>query len=414
MQCSGALLGTTHFSSGDGGRLRVLAVTRIFPNRVEPLACPFQRRQLAALSRLADVQVLGVVPWVPGASLMGDRARVGKLCRVPAEDTIDGLHVVHPRAPYLPLAGPWLSAVNGPLYLAGLVPHLAALRRRFDVVLGAFLFPDAWAARHLARALGLPYAVKAHGTDVNVIARWPSVRALVHATLQRAGVVIGVSRPMLEALAALGAPRDRVTLVPNGVDRALFQPRSRGEARAALGLDARSKVLVYVGRLEPEKGLHELCDALASIEARAPKQFTVALVGDGSMRKTLEEKRDAGLPLVVTGARPAEEVARFLAASDALVLPSWNEGTPNVVLEALAAGRPVVATRVGGIPDVVSHERTGLLVPARDTAALARAIEQATSRSWDEDELTRAAPPGWDRSAEALLAALERARSVHA
>lgn len=407
-------VGTTHSSSGEGGRLRVLAVTRIFPNRVEPLACPFQRRQLAALSRLADVQVLGVVPWVPGASWLGDRARVGKLSRVPAEDTIDGLPVVHPRAPYLPLAGPWLSAVNGPLYLAGLVPHLAALRRRFDVVLGAWLFPDAWAAEKLARVLGLPYAVKAHGTDVNVIARWPSVRALVQGTLRGAGAVIGVSRPMLDALAALGAPRDRVTLVPNGVDRALFQPRSRAEARASLGLDARSKVLVYVGRLEQAKGLHELCDALASIERRAPGRFVVALVGDGALRKTMEERRDAGLPLVVAGARPAEDVASFLAAADALVLPSWAEGTPNVVLEALAAGRPVVATRVGGIPDVVEHERTGLLVPPRDATALADAIERATRRAWSEDELTRAAPPGWDRSAEALHAALVRARSVHA
>ncbi|WP_232379944.1 glycosyltransferase family 4 protein [Polyangium fumosum] len=414
MQCSPALLGTTHFPSGAGERLRVLAVTRIFPNRVEPLSCPFQRRQLAALARLAEVEVLGVVPWVPGASLLGERARVGKLCRVPAEDTIDGLPVVHPRAPYLPLAGPWLSGVNGPLYLAGLVPHLAALRRRFDVVLGAFLFPDAWAAQHLARALGLPYAVKAHGTDVNVIARWPSVRALVQGTLRRAGVVIGVSRPMLGALEELGAPRDRVTLVPNGVDRALFQPRSRDEAREALGLDPRSKMLVYVGRLEAAKGLHELCDALVSLEARAPGRFTIALVGDGSLRKTLEEKRDAGLPLLVAGGRPAEEVARFLAASDALVLPSFHEGTPNVVLEALAAGRPVVATRVGGIPDVVAHERTGLLVPPRDAPALAAAIERATSHAWDEDELTRAAPPGWDRSAEALLAALVRARAVYA
>ena len=408
-----SLLGTTHFVE-KGERLRVLAVTRIFPNRVEPLACPFQRRQLAALSRIADVQVMGVVPWVPGASLLGDRARVGKLSRVPAEDTIDGLPVVHPRAPYLPLAGPWLSALNGPLYLAGLVPHLAALRRRFDVVLGAWLFPDAWAAQHLARALGLPYAVKAHGTDVNVIARWPSVRALVQGTLRGAGAIIGVSRPMLGALEALGAPPERVTLVPNGVDRTLFQPRSRAEARAALGLDARSKVLVYVGRLEQEKGLHELCDALATIEKHTPGRYTVVLVGDGSLRKTLEERRDAGLPLVVAGARPAEEVARFLAASDALVLPSWAEGTPNVVLEALAAGRPVVATHVGGIPDVVAHDHTGLLVPPRDAPALAAAIERATSRTWSEDTLTRAAPPGWDRSAADLLAALQRATLVHA
>lgn len=385
--------------------LRVLVVTRIFPNRIEPLACPFQRKQLAALSRMADVSVLAVVPYVPGASLLGDRMRVGRLRRVPSEDTIDGLRVEHPRAPYVPLAGPLFGGINAPLYLAGLLPRIGALRGRFDVVLGAFLHPDAWAAAKLAVALGLPYVVKAHGTDVNVLAHWPSVRPFVRSALRNARIAVGVSRPMLDSLVALGAPSDRVVLVRNGVDRSLFRPGDRASARRALGLEIDKKLVVYVGRLEPAKGLYELAEAFSDLERKRPGFARLAFVGEGSMRVPLAEKKS----FLLAGARPPEEVASWLSAADALVLPSHDEGTPNVVLEALAAGRPVVATRVGGIPDVVTPNETGLLVPPRDPNSLGRAIEEVLERSWNEEEIVRAAPPGWDRSAEMLLGALERA-----
>jgi len=387
--------------------LRVLCITRIFPNSVEPLACPFQRRQLAALAKQAEVvEVLGVVPYVPGARLLGDRARVGRLTRVPVEERIDGIRVLHPRAPYLPLAGPLLAGLNAPLYLAGLKPYLDELRGRFDVVLGAFLHPDAWAASIVARELGLPFVAKAHGTDANVIARWPSVRGLVRQTLRRARVAIGVSRPMLDTLVKLGAPSGRVTLVPNGVDHALFQPGDRAAARRALGLPAGGSIVLYVGRLEPAKGLHELARAFEAIEkAASPGDVRLVLVGDGSMRKSLEAKRSA----LLVGAVPAPEVAKYLAAADVLALPSHAEGTPNVVLEALAAGRPVVATRVGGIPDIVEEGVTGFLVPPKNTAALKQALEAALERRWSAEEIARHAPPGWDQSAERLLRALERA-----
>src|SRR5262249_39215739 len=152
------------------------------------LACAFQRQQLVSLGRRAAVEVLATVPWLPGAALLGGRTRAGRLRRLPRRDVLDGLPLVHPRIPYLPGAGRLTAAapLNGLLYLAGLMPFLPALRGRFDVVLGTHLFPDAWAAVLAARILGLPCVVKAHGTDVNVVARWPSVRPWIAATLRAA------------------------------------------------------------------------------------------------------------------------------------------------------------------------------------------------------------------------------------
>jgi len=401
------------------GRLRVLVVTRCFPNRVEPLTCAFARQQLACLGRLADVEVIAPVPYLPGASLLGDRTRAGRLAAVPRHEEIDGLPVRHPRAPYLPGASrvPGLSALNAPLYTAGLLRSFGAVRGRFDVVLGTFLYPDGVGAAALARLSGLPLVLKAHGTDVNVVAGWPSVRPMIRAALRRARASLGVSRPMVEALVRLGAPRDRASLLPNGVDRGLFRPRDRTASRCVLDLPAQGRMVLFVGDLEPEKGVAELHDAWSSLRAVPGPPVHLVLVGDGSLTaKLAEASRTLADPgrgrLILAGRRPLPDVAEHLGACDVLALPSWNEGTPNVVLEALSSGRPVVASRVGGIPDAVPEGRAGLLVHPRDPRDLEAALRAALGRAWDERALLAAAPPSWEESAarlhEVLLAAAGR------
>jgi glycosyltransferase involved in cell wall biosynthesis len=391
--------------------LRVLTVTRIFPNAVEPLACAFNRQQLAALSRLCDVEVAAAIPHLPGARHLLANSRVAKLAEVPEREIIDGIPVLHPRIAYVPKGGSLLAPLNVPLYLAGLLPHLSYLRSRgFDAVLGTYLYPDACAAAALARLLGVPYATKVHGTDVNLVAGWRSVQPIIGAMLRNVGAAVAVSRPMLDKLVELGAPRGRCALVENGVDRSVFRPQDRLEARRELGLETHGPLAVFVGRLVVEKGVRELVTALRSLPG-----VRVALLGPGPLRAELEAtSRELEGRLILAGDLPLTEVSRWLAAADALVLPSWAEGTPNVVLEALAAGRPVVATHVGGIPDVIEHGVTGLLVPPRDAPALATAMAEALGRAWDEAALLAAAPPSWDESAAKLLDLLENMVAVKA
>jgi teichuronic acid biosynthesis glycosyltransferase TuaC len=248
------------------------------------------------------------------------------------------------------------------------------------------------------------------------------VRPLLAATLHRARFAAGVSRPLVDELVRLGAPIDRAVLLPNGVDPAVFYPQARAEARRALALPERDRIVLYVGGLEPEKGLRELCDAFAALQLSEPAPVHLIAVGEGSLEGELRVRAarlGAGSGrLILAGSQDLAGVARFLGAADLLALPSWAEGTPNVVLEALAAGRPVVASRVGGIPDAILEGVTGILVKPRDAQDLGRGLRQALARRWDEAAIVASAPPSWDESAVALLdllweAAKGRARVPH-
>ncbi len=168
---------------------------------------------------------------------------------------------------------------------------------------------------------------------------------------------------------AAGFPPERIVVVPNGVARR----EARGRDRAALGLPA-GPLLLSVGRLEERKGQRYLVEAWAAVRMRCPSARLVFL-GEGPARPQLEQQaRGLGLEGSLSFRGFQDRVADYLDLADALVHPSLTEGMPNVVLEAMAAGRPVVATRVGGIPELLADEESGLLVPPRDPAALAQAV----------------------------------------
>jgi glycosyltransferase involved in cell wall biosynthesis len=391
--------------------MRALIVTKIFPSSVEPLSSPFNRKQFAALGRLCDVEVLATIPWFPGAAAMQRWSPAGRLVDVPREERIDGLRVRHPRVAYLPKVG---HSVAGPLYAASLAGVAMSYRGRVDVVLGAWAYPDGFAAVALADLLSVPAVVKLHGSDMNVVARWPGPRRQLSWALPRAARVVAVSRPLAESARELGVATERIDIVPNGVDRDLFRPRDRAEARRRLGLDEARPIVLYVGHVTHEKGAFDLVRAFASGAERL-RAAQLVLVGDGAEQVACEAlARELRVDASFVGAQAHERVPAWLDACDLLALPSWNEGMPNVVLEALASGRRVVATRVGGIPDVVTSE-LGELVPPRDIAALSAALERALATSYDPTEISAGlARPDWAGSARLLYESLLEALSSRA
>jgi teichuronic acid biosynthesis glycosyltransferase TuaC len=396
--------------------MRVLILTKIFPNRVEPLSSPFNRQQFAELARFCEVHILATIPWFPGAKTLSRWSRAARLLDVPKEECIDGITVRHPRFVFVPRILPGLS---GPLYAASLASTALEYRRRVDVVLGSWAYPDGFAAVLLAKMLGTPAVIKLHGSDMNVVARLTGPRRALKWALPRAERVVAVSKPLGESAVELGAPSDRVDIVANGIDRGRFRPRDKTSARRALGLPLDRSIVLYVGNIELHKGSLDLVRAFGALRKRR-QDVLLLVVGNGAaMADCRRLASELGVEASFVGAKPHDEVPQWMAACDVLTLPSWNEGTPNVVLEALASGRRVVATRVGGTPAVVTSDVLGVLVPPCDPAALAVAIEAVLSRPSDAFAVSAALDaPDWEESAQrlrsSLVAACERRARISA
>lgn len=382
--------------------MRVLVVTKLFPNVVEPLASIYNREQYGALGKICDVEVLGLIPSFPGARFFARWSQAGRLAAVPPFETIAGLPVHHPRMPFIPR----VPSFGPPLLTASLLREIRSRRGRTDVIVGSCAYPEGVACIWLGKLLGIPAALQTLGSDLNVIPNMRGPRRLLSLTLPHAGRVLAVSRPLAERAIELGAPADRTVVIPNGVDKSRFFPRDPAACRRELGLSADGRWITYVGELFESKGV---VDLLAAFERLAPQvpDAKLAVVGGGPELARVQAFANK-FPgrVVAAGGRPHDQVALFMGAADVCTLPSWREGTPNVIIEALASGRRVVATRVGGIPDVIRRPEQGELVEARDIPALAGALARALSTPGDPQALA-AGLPSWADSAGMLYETLE-------
>jgi glycosyltransferase involved in cell wall biosynthesis len=266
---------------------------------------------------------------------------------------------------------------------------------RPEVVYATWAYPDGWAAVELAREARLPVVVKVHGSDVLLLRSYRARRRRTIEGLTRADAVVAVSRHLAGQVVQMGVDARRVSVVYNGIDRELFHAGAMAE-RDHSG----APLVLFVGNLLPVKGPDVLVDACDRL-ARRGVRFECRLIGQGVMKGAIERQiGERGLAdrVKLLGPQPLEELPAWYRRARVLVLPSHSEGVPNVVLEALACGTPVVATRVGGLPEIVGGEG---LVAAGDAAALAAAIESALSRG-REAAATRFEPPSWKESAAAL------------
>jgi glycosyltransferase involved in cell wall biosynthesis len=251
--------------------------------------------------------------------------------------------------------------------------------RRYDVVHAHWLVPNAVLVDDIARAHGAALVVSLHGSDVFVAERLLPARLMARNTLRRAGAVTACSDDLRRRVLALGAPAERTHTVPYGVDVHAFAPRAAAPGvRRKLGVAEDAFLVLAFGRLVEKKGFEHLVEAAARTGG-----VEVVIAGEGDLRAGLEQRaRALKAPVHFVGALDRDTMAAALAEADVAVVPSVVDragnvdGLPNSLLESLAAGRAVVATRAGGIPDVVTDGVNGLLVPARDEAALAQALRR--------------------------------------
>jgi glycosyltransferase involved in cell wall biosynthesis len=380
--------------------MRVAVVTHYFPTSVNPWAGHSAYQTMRILAKQCDLHVFYPVSTYP-AILTPPSRRGGSIDRNWRPGEVDVTYIPYPALPVI------TRALNGFVIAHTLLPHVRCYRP--DIILNYVVYPNGFAAVRIARALGVPSVVTAIGSDLNRMAD-PLCAALTRSTLRNADFVTTVSNDLANTARRLGANPDRCKPKLNGCDTSIFYPADRAEARLELGLDPQTEIILYVGRLDFRKGLVELIDAMVSVRATRP-QAHCYIIGDGpdkGMLRTAIEKHHLESCITLAPSCVSKKVARWMAACDVVTLPSYNEGCPNVVLEALSAGRPVVATRVGGIPELMD-DRCGRLVAARNVPELAEALEDTLIKVWDASLIASMRSRGWADVSDDLLEILKEA-----
>lgn len=352
-------------------------LTDLWPSASEPHNGPFVRELTVRMSARFRQVVL-----VPKLVLPALHRRVW------GRDVQGWQHgLERPEADVRVLRYPMFRVPKGTETGARVLGSRAALRlhgERPDVLHGHFLYAVAPACVGLAEALGVPALLTVHGTDVRWLRdRGDEIRERDYAEMvnacQRASGITCVAQWMVEHFAAIGVPQERIAVIPMGVDESVFRPRRRIEMREQLGLDRDARVVLFVGRATPQKGSEVLREALSGLDA--VRCYVAGPVGiEGCTHLGMLEP---------------EQLAIWMAAAHLVCLPSFSEGMPVSVSEALACGTPVVATAVGGLLEQILEGDNGMLVPPGDPVALRDALNAAFEREWDVEAIRASSERFW-------------------
>lgn len=383
--------------------MKVLVFTSLFPNNVWPTQGVFIKERILAFSKLAGValKVVAPVPYFPPIK-MGRRWQYRQVVR---EEVIEGMEVTHPRYLMTPRIG---MSLYGLLLCLSVMPHLKRIQKTFDfdVIDSHFVYPDGFAAVLLGKIFKKPVTISARGSDVNVYKDLRVIPHLLKYALNRADRVVAVSQALADAIEGLGIAKGKIAVIPNGVDCSKFFLEPQDEARKKVGLRS-GKALLSIGHLTRNKGFDLLLHALKIlIDRRKDNDLQLIIIGEGPMQGELEQLVvSLGLHerVRLVGAMPHHQLRAWYNAADVFCLASDREGWPNVVVESLACGTPVVATKAGGIPEIVNASHLGILTE-RTPNALAGSIEEALDRTWDREAIAREAQKHqWGQAAQRLL-----------
>ncbi len=346
--------------------MKLLIVTNLFPNAQEPNRSTFNFQQFSELARCCELKVVAPIPHFQYSNE-----------QVPLFERIGGIDVYHPRYLVIPKIG---RCTHGLAFFIGIWHTLKLVQCSFqyDAILAAWAYPDAVGAAIAARILKKKFFVKVHGSDINLAGQYWSRVPMIRWALAQADAVIAVSQPLRQKIVAMGIPQEKVVVISNGVDTKKFFPRPKDVSREQLGLVLAGRYILYVGNFAPVKGGAFLIKAFALLAGDI--DLKLVLVGDGEEKPSLIElARGLGIDerVMFVGRKPHQDIPVWMSAADVFCLPSLNEGCPNVVLEAMACGAKVVASDVGGVPDIIDAPEKGWRARPKDPEDLARCLNAA-------------------------------------
>lgn len=360
-------------------KLKVLILSHMYPNNINPNYGTFIHNQVKRLASTGcDTRVISPVPYAPKLLWFNHKWR--NFGEIPQFDIIDEVPVYYPR--YITPPGQWFHGISGYSIYKCIKNKVDSIFEEFtpNIIHTHTATPDGYAGLLLKRRYKIPFICSLRGSDINYYPfRDKLTMALTKTVLSKADQIVSVSHALRKTAEAIEKPLRPIRVLHNGCDfmNFSFKEDDRLKTRKDIGVLNNEKVIIFVGALMKDKGVYELINAFRKIISKYPAVHLI-LLGSGPedkiiKRVILENRSDKKIHLI--GRRPHDEVVKWLKSSDLFVLPTYNEGLPNALLEAMACGLPVIASNVGGIPEVVTDGENGILIDAKNIDALYQAID---------------------------------------
>ncbi|MDR6225544.1 glycosyltransferase family 4 protein [Desmospora profundinema] len=386
--------------------LNVMVISHMYPNPANPMSGIFVHNQVKALAKEGvHLRVVSPIPHFPFYPKWRNYRKF------PTAATMAEIPIWY--VPTWMFPGGFFFSAYGYFYYSSLFRVVSELWKAspFDLIHCHTIYPDGYAGTLLKKTFGVPVITTIHGSDIRLYPyKSVGVYQRTEKALRNSDHVVTVSERLKRDVQKWSTGVE-VSTIHNGFDPERFFPCAQQDARERLDQSPDGKIILFVGNLYKVKGLFDLLDAFAGLAQRHPDAQLV-LVGDGPLRCDLiKRSREISIHDRVhfIGRRPYDEIPLWINASDVVTLSSLSEGLPSIVLEAMGCGKPVVATDVGGISEVVQHGKTGFLVPPRQPKELEQHLEivlmdnEGLNMDMGERAYTEAGAFTWKRNAERMM-----------
>lgn len=362
--------------------LKILLVSNLYPNENEPTRGVFTEQIVEKLSNDHVVEVVAPTPWFPKIL---NRFKSVPHKFLPEKCVRKNINVYHPQYIVIPKIGRWLYGI---LFFLGIFNTLRKIKNTFnpDVINVHWMYPDGFGTVLAAKILGIPVVTHSLGCDINEYSQYPLRRFFISLALKMSDFNISVSEELKDKTIKLGSSPEKSISIMNGVNSELFSPINQELMREQLNLPNDKNLILYAGNFNIEKGLEVLLRAFSLVHEKFPNTVLL-IVGSGPLEEHIKSVvAELGIQekLIFAGRVEHSQVINYLSASNFLCLPSLREGCPNIVLESLSSDTPVIASRVGAVPEMLKSQnnRLGMMAEPNDIEGLAEILSETLSSEW--------------------------------
>lgn len=368
----------------------VIVLSHMYPKSYSPYGGIFVHEQVAAIKKHlsnGSVTVISPVPWSPRCLWIRKKWRVYGQAEEKKQE--EGIMVYCPR--YLVIPGRFFFPMQGIFIFISIILLMKKLiKNKPNVILHTHtILPDGLAGIFVKKIFKLPHICTIHGSDINIRPHESKITFLLtRYALKRCDRIVTVSNKLKEKVQLIAGDLQNISVIYNGADGEKFRPMPKDVVKRRLGIKGNSRIVIFIGNLLPIKGVGYLIRAFSDfLKQHKNDNFKLFLIGSGQEREKLVEltkRLDVEANVVFLGRKPHEEIPLWLNIADILVLPSSSEGFPTIIPEAFMCEIPVVASNVGGIPEIIIDGKTGILTKPGDIAGITEGLNLSIKKTFRE------------------------------